>query len=359
MFDALCFLLIIFFMCNSSGSLYMNIVVDGAAANSFEAFYAFGDSYVDTGNGGYMGPPYGMTWPGHAAGRPCDGRNQVDHFAMLFGLPSPTPFKQMKNNESVGGINFGRSGGGVTYAFGYTPLDTQVDEFEALVQEGVLLQKHLSNSVALVCLAVNDYSAYNSQGSPLGVPELITTVVDGIALNIMRIHQLGIRNIIVADLVLMACMPYITASVGYAHCSHNQTLRNETTQHNLLLERRVNLLNQELAGSSAARIIIVDQTKAFWYLMHEGASKYGFADHPLSPCCTDKKDSRIQLCGNTDSEGRALYKVCKEPSQRVIFDGIHPTDAAWKAAIHLYSSVSGYTRCGAKLNTWISQRQRV
>jgi hypothetical protein len=85
----------------------------------------------------------------------------------------------------------------------------------------------------------------------------------------------------------------------------------------------------------------------------------GFADHPLSPCCTDKKDSRIQLCGNTDSEGRALYKVCKEPSQRVIFDGIHPTDAAWKAAIHLYSSVSGYTRCGAKLNTWISQRQRV
>jgi hypothetical protein len=100
-------------------------------------------------------------------------------------------------------------------------------------------------------------------------------VVDGIALNIMRIHQLGIRNIIVADLVLMACMPYITASAGYAHCSHNQTLRNETTQHNLLLERRVNLLNQELAGSSAVRIIIVDQTKAFWYLMHEGASKYG------------------------------------------------------------------------------------
>jgi hypothetical protein len=86
---------------------------------------------------------------------------------MLFGLPSPTPFKQMKNNESVGGINFGRSGGGVTYAFGYTPLDTQVDEFEALVQEGVLLQKHLANSVALVCLAVNDYSAYNRQGSPL------------------------------------------------------------------------------------------------------------------------------------------------------------------------------------------------
>ncbi len=70
------------------GSLYMNIVVDGAAANSFEAFYAFGDSYVDTGNGGYMGPPYGMTWPGHAAGRPCDGRNQVDHFGKSYALGS-------------------------------------------------------------------------------------------------------------------------------------------------------------------------------------------------------------------------------------------------------------------------------
>jgi hypothetical protein len=35
-----------------------------------------------------MGPPYGMTWPGHAAGRPCDGRNQVDHFGKSYALGS-------------------------------------------------------------------------------------------------------------------------------------------------------------------------------------------------------------------------------------------------------------------------------
>lgn len=45
-----------------------------------EALYAFGDSFVDTGNSAYYrAPPYGMTWPGHGAGRACDGRNQVDY----------------------------------------------------------------------------------------------------------------------------------------------------------------------------------------------------------------------------------------------------------------------------------------
>ena len=27
--------------------------------------------------------PYGITWPGHPAGRACDGRNQVDYFGMI------------------------------------------------------------------------------------------------------------------------------------------------------------------------------------------------------------------------------------------------------------------------------------
>lgn len=49
-----------------------------------EAFYAFGDSFVTTGNGGYMGPPYGMTWPGYPGGRASDGRNQADYFGEML-----------------------------------------------------------------------------------------------------------------------------------------------------------------------------------------------------------------------------------------------------------------------------------
>lgn len=160
-----------------------------------------------------MGPPYGITWPGYATGRASDGRNQVDYLgkrlilkayaipnscitlylveldipsrnkhvivltvplvlppnllsAELFGVPSPTPSFQLKNDSaSISGVNFAQGGAGVTYAFGYTPLDTQVNDLESLVQKKALSKSHLRSSVALVSLGVNDYSAYNAYDS--------------------------------------------------------------------------------------------------------------------------------------------------------------------------------------------------
>jgi hypothetical protein len=48
-----------------------------------EGFYAFGDSYTDTGNTGADWVPNGITWPGYPDGRLSDGRNQVDYFGMF------------------------------------------------------------------------------------------------------------------------------------------------------------------------------------------------------------------------------------------------------------------------------------
>lgn len=53
------------------------------AAEGAKALYAFGDSFVTNGNGGYMGLPYGMTWPGYPAGRASDGRNVVDYLGII------------------------------------------------------------------------------------------------------------------------------------------------------------------------------------------------------------------------------------------------------------------------------------
>ncbi len=83
--------------------------------------------------------------------------------AELFGLPSPTVFEHMKSNgmKSKGGVNFGVSGAGITYAWGRASLDSQVDNFEGLVKGGILTKSHLERSVALVCIGVNDYSTFN------------------------------------------------------------------------------------------------------------------------------------------------------------------------------------------------------
>jgi phospholipase/lecithinase/hemolysin len=99
----------------------------------------------------------------------------------------------------------------------------------------------------------------------------VTTVVDGIALNLVRLHGLGFRNIVVANLASMACSPYITVASNYTSCSSNSTLAYESSTHNALLARRVRLLKQELRGAS---FVIVDQTKAFEHIFHHGA-QYG------------------------------------------------------------------------------------
>ena len=54
------------------------------SVNAANAVYIFGDSFIDTGNAGPQGFPYGMTWPGYPAGRACDGRNEADFFGKLL-----------------------------------------------------------------------------------------------------------------------------------------------------------------------------------------------------------------------------------------------------------------------------------
>jgi phospholipase/lecithinase/hemolysin len=96
--------------------------------------------------------------------------------------------------------------------------------------------------------------------------------VDGIALNLLRIHELGIQHIMVATMVPLACVPYTTFVKNFTTCVNNQTISNETIQHNSLLEDRVKLLNKVLPE---ADIIIINQTKAMETLFHNG-QEYGW-----------------------------------------------------------------------------------
>lgn len=84
--------------------------------------------------------------------------------AEFFGLPTPTPYLHLKNDSlPLQGINFARGGGSVTYAFGVTVLDSQVDEMEALVHSGLLTEEHLKKSVTVMNVGVNDYDIRNYQ----------------------------------------------------------------------------------------------------------------------------------------------------------------------------------------------------
>ncbi|KAG0624349.1 hypothetical protein M758_3G241500 [Ceratodon purpureus] len=297
-----------------------------------------------------------MTWPGYPAGRACDGRNEADFFAEVFNLPLPTPFLELKNDsESLLGVNFGRGGGSITYAFGYTTLDTQVDQLETLFEKNVLTKSHLSNSVTLINTGVNDYSSRNInesfQVSPYSdeLKSLVANVVDGISFNIMRLHGFGMNNFVVANLPNMPCSPFITAQSNFSACSDNSTIIAENSIHNELLIKRMDLLKNQLG----VRILILDQTKAFDHVFHNGGD-FGFTE-TLKPCCYNKDPlDSSQHCGSTDSGGHRTYTLCEDPSKYLIFDGIHPTQAGWKVIFNLYKYDTRFTIGALNIYEWIN-----
>ncbi|XP_024369129.1 GDSL esterase/lipase At3g09930 isoform X1 [Physcomitrium patens] len=328
--------------------------VDGASA-----MYVFGDSYVDTGNFRDLSafPPYGSIWPGYPAGRFNEGRNLADCIAELFDLPYPTPYLRLENNsEALRGVNFARSGAGVTYAYGLTALVSQVDEIEALVEKHVLTKAHLRKSVALVNIGVNDYHVRNRRGAfqehdkEQELHTTITTIVDGIALSLVRLYGLGVRNIVVSNLALMACAPFVTEVTTFTSCSRNATLLTQTSLHNSLLQQRVKTLNRNLGG---LHIILVDQTKAFEVLFHHG-SEHGF-ENTMTPCCIGKAVPHGLVCGHNDTAGHPMYTLCEDPSKHVLFDTIHPSEAAWQTAVDLFAHVDGFTVGGPTLRAWMSK----
>lgn len=73
----------------------------------------------------------------------------------------------------------------------------------------------------------------------------------------------------------------------------------------------------------------------------------------MTPCCRGKKSNLYSLVCGHESEGKPIYTVCQDPSKAVLFDTIHPSQAASKALVKLYAFVPGYTLESPMLSTWI------
>lgn len=166
-----------------------------------------------------------------------------------------------------------------------------------------------------------------------GLAAYVNTVVDKMGTQMERLHALGVRNILVENLVPMSCMPFTTYWVnGETGCVTDDLLDTETSLHDAKLQAKVNALN-----AGGANIAMLDLTKAMRRLFENGPA-FGFTE-AYKRCCSNS-------CSGTD------FTVCNNPSKHVIFDSIHPTEAAWKAVTGLYTVSAGYTK-GPTLAAWI------
>lgn len=296
--------------------------------------FVFGDSYADTGNlrkstSNSWNEPYGITFPGKPSGRFSDGRVLTDYLAKFWGLKSPFPYtwREMAGNKLVHGMNFAYGGSGVFETFPLLPnMTTQIDFFEQLINDSVYTKWDLESSVVVVCLSGNDYSAFISKGGNLqSIQTFIPQVVNQLATNLKRIHELGATRVILTAMQPLGCLPTTTRLSSYQQC--NTTANLAVGFHNQLLRQAVAKLNNE---STSTSFYILDLFTTFTTVLeqrrdYQGNFKF---ETPLKPCCIGINGNS---CGAVSEDGQKMYTVCSHPESAFFWDGSHPTQAGWHA----------------------------
>ncbi|KAJ1419530.1 SGNH hydrolase superfamily [Sesbania bispinosa] len=294
--------------------------------------FVFGDSYADTGNTrknslGSWKQPYGITFPGKPAGRFSDGRVLTDFIAKYLGVRSPLPYKFRKVMPQYlkYGMNFAYGGTGVfDTSVSYPNMTIQIDFFNQLIQENVFTPSDLTNSVALVSVAGNDYNFYlSTNGSEQGFPSFIASLVNQITTNLIRLQKLGVKKIVVDGLESLGCLPIATAPTSFQRC--NSTSNDLVILHNKLLNQSVTKLNQQ--SKDHTTFVILDLYDSFMSVLNDPSTN-NIKDQ-LKPCCVGV--SSEYFCGSVDENNVKKYTVCKNPKSAFFWDLFHPTQAGWNA----------------------------
>ncbi|GLJ25816.1 hypothetical protein SUGI_0494370 [Cryptomeria japonica] len=311
-------------------------------AEKAQALFVFGDSYADTGNHDPYNQsvnqpwkrPYGLTWPGYPAGRYSSGKIETDFWGDILGLPVPIAYELLRSHDCKStakkirqGVNFAVGGSAIFRAYGFITVAQQVKQFKKLIRGSQGFDSHkLSRSVVLISVVGNDYGAFlnSSNGSIKGLIDLVKPVVSGIIEAVKDLYESGLRNFVVSNMFSLGCLPQI----GRTSCV--STYDNITALHMRLLREGVESLRSNFMEIS---IIISDLVPATNYVFSNPA-KYGFVDL-LVPCCAAK--GRVDMCGEVDEIGRALFEVCSNVDEKFYWDSVHPTQRGWDAIMWLYS----------------------
>ncbi|KAL5545887.1 hypothetical protein UlMin_005574 [Ulmus minor] len=303
--------------------------------------FVFGDSYADTGNNNRDKAsswkfPYGISFPGKPSGRYSNGRVLTDFLAKFIGLKTPLTYEFQKNHrlheilEGIlvkHGMNFACGGTGVFNTLVSDPnMTLQIDNFQRLVRRpNPLFNAYdVSNSVALVTVSGNDYSAYLARNGSTGeFPTFISKVVGQISVNLKRINDLGVKKIVVTGLQPLGCLPENTVGTKYQKCNDDQNKL--VGLHNMLLQEAVVDLKKQTNSS----IIILNLFDNFMSVIKGKSDIFGKFDNPLKPCCAGISSG--YFCGDVAKNGTKMFTVCENPEAAFFWDTAHPTQRGWAA----------------------------
>nr|GMD32961.1 GDSL esterase/lipase At3g48460 [Ipomoea batatas] len=291
-----------------------------SAAKSFKKIYAFGDSFTDTGNTHstsgpssftyVSNPPYGRTFFHRPTNRYSDGRLVIDFVAQALSLPFLPPYLNRKADTSYG-VNFAVAGStAIDHRFfvennislDITPqsLDTQLNWFNRYL-EGVGCRDY--KSTPMQCGAVFDDALF------------------------WALLKKGAKYVVVEGLPTTGCLTlalYLAPPADRDAMGCVATVNDQSHTHNAILQSNLAAFRRSFPE---ATILYADYWNAYKSIL-TAAKSHGITQ-PFRACCGsgagDLNFDIFATCGSPNASS------CPDPSQYINWDGVHLTEAMYKA----------------------------
>uniref|UniRef100_A0ACD5VJN4 Uncharacterized protein n=1 Tax=Avena sativa TaxID=4498 RepID=A0ACD5VJN4_AVESA len=351
------------------------LVVVLAAAQPARACYSrvfsFGDSLADTGNYRFvfsndtrapvLWPPYGETYFHNATGRFSNGRILIDFIADALGLPFVPPYWGGRSAEYfAGGANFAVGGAtalspeffrrnGAPLANDNTVhLDMEMDWFRDLIKllcpnDTAGCSDMMNDSLFLVGeIGGNDYNLPFFAGVPFEkIQNFTPSVIAKISSTITELIELGAKTLLVPGNLPIGCVPtYLMRYKSDKKKDYEpetgclRWMNQFSEDHNKLLVDELEELRQLHPGVTiiyadyygAAMEIFLTPKKSVSLAKIKDNNRTSTIEYPLVACCGGGETYGV----SSARCGRGEYKVCDDPQKYGSWDGLHPSEAAYK-----------------------------
>ncbi|CAO2191248.1 unnamed protein product [Urochloa humidicola] len=327
------------------------------ASACYTRLFSFGDSLADTGNYRFVCDddsdpvlrlPYGETFFHRATGRFSNGRIVLDFIADALGLPYVRPYLSGRRAEDFAcGANF--AVGGATALSPEFFRDRGFDTGEVVHLD--MEMRWFRDMLGLLCpgdiagcsdimnqslfivgeIGGNDYNLPLLARMPFdNVVTYTPFIIAKISSTITELIGLGAKNLMVPGNLPIGCIPnYLMVFQSDKEEDYEpetgcvRWLNEFARYHNKLLIQELEKLRKLHPGVT---IIYADNYGAAMEVFIS-PEKYGI-EYPLVACCAGGDPNN--LTSNLRC-GRGEYSLCHNPEKYGSWDGIHPSEAMYKA----------------------------
>ncbi|KAJ9565187.1 hypothetical protein OSB04_001153 [Centaurea solstitialis] len=313
----------------------------------FPAILVFGDSTVDTGNNNYVTTlakanhyPYGKDFPGHVpTGRFSNGKLAVDLLASMLGVKQTIPpFLQpgLSAYELRTGVCFASAGTGydrltaaITTA---VPISQQLNYFKGYKErlKKVIGEEEarriISRALVSVSAGTNDF-IFNFYDVPtrrveFDIQKYQDFILERLHDFVKELFNLGCRTLIITGLPPIGCLP-IQITARFKGQFNRACVEEQNVDARAYNRKLIELLPRIQTSLKGTRIFYADIYNPIMDMI-KNPEKHGFRE-TMKGCCGTGLVEAGPIC-------TPLTPLCKNSSEYLFFDSIHPSENAYRYA---------------------------